>query len=420
MVKPAAWRPSFAWKLPAGAAQDMNYETTVVAERSGEMPGAHDTRAGTAEGGGRARRRWIAGGLIGLFIALAAWFLMRGGEPAPPADKDSQLPVVTVVSPGRATVEGTISATGTIGARREIPVGVVGEGGRVISVTVDQGSWVRQGQLLVAVDRSVQNQQASGAAAQIGVARADASLAQANLDRALKLVARGFVSRADVDRLTATRDAAVARVRVAEASLRELQARNARLNVHAPVSGLILTWAVQPGQTVGAASQPLFTMAQGGEMELLARLGEEDLARITVGTPVEVTPAGSDRAYPGQVWQIEPTIDPQTRQGTARVALAYAPGLRPGGFASAVIKAGTIVAPMLPESAVMSDDKGNYVYIVGKDDKVVRRDVTTGLVTDAGIAITAGLSGEERVVLRAGGFLNPGDKVRPKAGKIER
>lgn len=396
----------------------MNYETTVTADRADDLSGTLDARAVPQ----RSRRRWIIGALVALLLAIGAYFLFGGGgqKPDPAADKESQLPVVTVVAPGRATVEGTIAATGTIGARREIPVGVVGEGGRVVSVTADQGDWVRQGQVLVAVDRSVQTQQASGAAAQIGVARADANLAQANLDRALKLVGRGFVSKADIDRLTATRDAALARVRVAEASLRELQARNARLNIYAPTGGLVLTRSVEPGQTVSAGSQPLFTIAQGGEMEMLARLGEEDLAKIAVGTPVTVTPVGLDRSYTGQVWQIEPTIDPQTRQGTARVALAYAPGLRPGGFASAVINSGTVVAPMLPESAVMSDDKGNYVYIVGKDDKVVRRGVTTGMVTDRGIAIAAGLTGRERVVLRAGGFLNPGEKVKPKAGKIER
>lgn len=395
----------------------MNYETTVTAEQSGERMGAFDAAPAR-----RSRRRWIVGAGLVLLAAIVAYFAFGAGgqDAAPAADKDSQLPVVTVVAPGRATVEGTISTIGTLAARREIPVGVVGEGGRVVSVPVDQGDWVRQGQVLVAIDRSVQNQQASGAAAQIGVARADASLAQANLDRALKLVERGFVSKADIDRLTATRDAAAARVRVAEASLRELQARNARLNIYAPTDGLILTRNVEPGQTVGAGTPPVFTMARGGEMELLAKLGEEDLARISVGTPVVVTPVGLDRSFTGQIWQIEPTIDAQTRQGTARVALAYAPGLRPGGFASAVVNSGTVVAPMLPESAVLSDDTGNYVFIVGKDDKVVRRGVTTGLVTANGIAITSGLTGQERVVLRAGGFLNAGERVKPKLGKIER
>ncbi len=390
----------------------MNYETTVTADNSGNLSGIYEGSDARPS-----RRRWVIGALVALGLAIAAYFIFAGGEKAPPPDPASQLAVVTVTAPGRATVEGTISATGTLGARREIPVGVVGEGGRVVSVAADKGDWVGQGQLLVAIDRSVQNQQASGAAAQIGVARADANLAQANLDRASKLVDRGFISKADIDRLRANRDAAAARVRVAEATLRELQARNARLNVYAPTGGLVLTREVEPGQTVSAGSPALMTLAAGGEMELLARLGEEDLANISVGTTVSVTPVGTDKSYTGTVWQIEPTIDPQTRQGIARVSLAYAPGLRPGGFASAVIRSGTVVAPMLPESAVMSDDKGNYVYIVGKDDKVERRGVTTGLVTANGIAIVSGLTGQERVVLRAGGFLNPGEKVKPRAAR---
>jgi len=73
-----------------------------------------------------------------------------------------------------------------------------------------------------------------------------------------------------------------------------------------------------------------------------------------------------------------------------------------------------VQAAVLPESAVQSDQHGNYVYIVGKDNKVERRQVTTGAVTSRGLAITSGLTGKERVVLYAGGFLNPGETVRPK------
>jgi hypothetical protein len=110
-------------------------------------------------------------------------------------------------------------------------------------------------------------------------------------------------------------------------------------------------------------------------------------------------------------------IDPQSRQGFARIALAYAPDLPPGGFASAEIKSGTVVAPMLPESAILSDAKGSYVYVVGPNDKVQRRDIKLGLVTDSGIAIVSGLAGNERVVLRAGGFLAQDEQIKPVAAK---
>ena len=82
--------------------------------------------------------------------------------------------------------------------------------------------------------------------------------------------------------------------------------------------------------------------------------------------------------------------------------------MRPGGFAEARITAGTTTAPLLPQSAVLSDDKGNYVYIVNGKNEVERRDITIGTVNERGVTIATGLSGNEPVVLSAGPFLNPG------------
>lgn len=393
----------------------MNYETNITAEAADSIPA--DTaaaRAGRLSGRGRA---FLIAGIIlfGLLLAIAAYFAFFGNTAAGPGDDNDQAPVVTVVAPGRTTVERIIEAPGTISARRAMPVGVVGEGGRVLSVPVDAGDWVRQGQVLAVIDRSVQNQQAAAQAAQIEVARADAELAQANLDRALKLVERGFISKADVDRLTATRDAAVARVRVAEAQLSELRARNARLNIVAPAAGYLLERNVEPGQTVSAGSPPLFRIARGGEMEMLAKVDEAELANLSRGVMASVTPVGIDKSFEGQVWQISPVIDEQTRQGTARIALSYAPELRPGGFATARIKSGALSATVLPESAVLADGEGSYVYVINDENKAERRSVKTGMVTPEGIAITEGLTGSERVVLYAGGFLNPGETVKPRS-----
>lgn len=367
------------------------------------------------------RRRWMILAVVAVVLAGLAWMLARpAGVEAPSAGaaRAQQAPTVTVITPGRATVQGTITATGTLAARRQMPVGSVGEGGQVVRVLVDAGDWVRQGQVLALVDRSVQNQQAASQAAQIQVAQADANLAQANLDRALKLVSRGFISKADVDRLTATRDAAVARVRVARAQLGELQARSNRLSILAPASGLVLERNVEPGQVVGGSSGVLFRIARGGEMEMLAQVSETDLGKLSIGQPARVTPVGTEASLGGRIWQLSPVIDEQTRQGSARIALAYSPLLRPGGFATAEIESGAVVAPMLPESAILSDDQGRFVYVVGAGNKVERRAVRTGLVTENGIAVVEGLNGSERVVLRAGGFLSPGDRVNPVPGKL--
>ena len=391
----------------------MNYETTVsldgnetvIFERSDD-----DARR-------RRRRNLLLAALAVVLLAAIAWYLFSGDEPAADEAGAEQAPAVSVIVPGRTTIAGTINATGTLAARREMPVGVVGEGGRVISVPVEAGQWVRAGQVLAVIDRSVQSQQAESAAAQIQVARADAQLAQANLDRALQLVDRGFISKADVDRLSATRDAAVARVRVAEAQYGERRARNAQLNIVAPAAGLLLERNVEPGQVVGGGSGTLFSIAKGGEMELLAELGETELAQLPLGAMAAVTPVGTDKSFTCQVWQISPIINEQDRQGTARCAMPYAPELRPGGFASAEINSGSVVAPLLPESAIQNDEKGPFVYIVGRGDKVVRRDVKTGIVTANGIAVVEGLSGNEKVIQRAGGFVSPGEVVRPRLVK---
>ena len=398
----------------------MNYDARI----------SHDAGEGTAvdpfnpldEDVDETRRVRFRNVIIALVIGallVGMWFALHrsGAEDPTEATKDSQAATVSVVVPGRATVAGSINATGTIDARRDMPVGSVGEGGQVAQVLVEAGQWVRQGQVLAVIDRSVQNQQQASLAAQIGVSQADARLAQANLDRALKLVQGGFVSKADIDRLTATRDAANARVRVANAQLGEMRARINRLNIVAPAAGLLLERNIEPGQVVGAGTGVLFRIAKGGEMEVLAQLGEADLAAVPAGVSAVITPVGSDKAFTGQVWQVSPVINQQTRQGTARIALVYAPELRPGGFASVVIRSGTVVAPLLPESAILSDEKGSYVYVIGQDNKASRRAVKLGSITQQGIIIAEGLTGNERVVVRAGGFLNPGETVKPRLVK---
>lgn len=389
----------------------MNYETTLAAQTDGAEPRGEPAQG---EGGSSSRRKWLLVALLLLAALVVGGVLLHGAQDAGTGDDAAaSLPTVSVVVPGMTTIASAIDATGTLAARRELPVGVDGEGGRVVTVPVEPGQWVKRGQVLAVIDRSVQNQQIASASAQIKVAQADAQLAQANLARALKLVERGFISKADVDRLTATRDAAVARVNVARAQHGELQARAARLNIVAPEAGLLLTRGVEPGQVVNGGPTVLFSIAKGGELELLARLSEEDLSGVTLGQSATVTPVGSGQSFTGQIWQISPVIDQQNRQGTARIALAYAPELRPGGFASVRIEGNTVAAPMLPESAIQNDERGSFVFVVGKDNKVVRQAVKTGIVTAKGIAITEGLGGHEKVVFRAGGFLSAGDKIKP-------
>lgn len=386
----------------------MNYETNVKYDTMlADQALDEETR--------RKRRRLllIVGAIVLLAVIAMVAYRMTGGGAATEAEGE-QVPLVTVATPGQEAVTRLANATGSLAARVDMPVGVVGEGGRVLAVHVQPGDWVGKGQILATIERSVQSQQIAQLAAQVDVNRADARLAQNNLDRARALVADGFVSKADIDQKTATRDAAVARVNVAIAQLNQMRAQVGRLDIRAPEGGLVLTRAVEPGQIVSGGATSLFRIAKGGEMEMRAMLSESELAQLRVGTAAKVTPVGLTQSFEGTVWQISPVIDQANRQGFVKIALPANQALRPGGFASAQIAMDQVSASVLPESAVQSDNQGAYVYVVGKDNKIERRNVTTGAVTAGGLAITKGLSGKERVVLFAGGFLNPGETVKPK------
>ena len=366
----------------------------------------------------RPQRRWLKPALIALAVALAgvaAWQAFGpAAAPPPAADADAaNLPEVTVLVPGTTMVADTITAPGSIAAKRDEPVGVQGEGGRVTAVLVEPGQRVAAGQVLARIDARVQEQEIAQLSAAVRQAEAEARLAEANLARAESLVAKGFISRADIDQRTATRDGALARVNVAKAQLGAARERVARLDVRAPSAGLILARNVETGQVVGPGTGALFRLAAGGVLEMRAQLAEQDMSRLKAGMPAVVTPVGAREGYKGNIWLLDPVIDPATRQGIARIQLDYAPGLRVGAFARARIEAGEAARPLLPQSAVLADAEGNFVYVLGKEDRVERRAVTVGTISDAGVAIANGLTGQERVVASAGAFLKPGDRIRP-------
>jgi RND family efflux transporter MFP subunit len=366
----------------------------------------------------RRQRQIVLAAVAGIAVILLALFLMMGrgsNKPAQTAGAGAgQIPTVSVVVPGRSQVGRIITASGPLAAKRDQPVGIAGSGGRVVRVLVDAGSWVRAGQVLAVVDRSVQAQQTAQLAAQVEAAKANAALAQSNYERAIALQGRGFVSKAEIDSKKATRDAAFAQVRVTQAQLAGARAELGRLNVVAPTSGLILARSVEVGQIVGPGTGALFRLADNGEMEMRAQLSQQDLALIHVGMPAQVTPVGAQSSIAGTVRLVAPVIDPQSRLGEVRITIPYTPDVKPGGFADARITAGTTIAPMLPQSAVLSDDKGNYVYIVNQKNEVERRAINIGTVNDNGVIVAEGLSGNEPVVASAGPFLNPGQKIKPR------
>jgi HlyD family secretion protein len=355
---------------------------------------------------------WLVGGLlIAIVIALVAWRLTQAL--AKPEVVASAIPTVSVAQIGVSTVPSTISIIGTIGARYDMPIGVEGDGGRVTAVYVEAGDHVKQGQVLAHLNNSVLEPQVTNLEAALDQARADADLATAEYQRAVAVGSSGALSAEETQKRKSAAVTAAAHVKVAAAMLEEGKARLARADVRAPANGIILTRTVEVGQTAMAGGDALFRLSKDGETELRGQVAEQDLPLLKVGQLVDVKLTGSSKIYQGRIRLLGAVIDPATRLGTAKVSLTADPNLRPGAFARAEVTVSNAERAVLPQTAVLNDDKGTYVLIVNAQGKIERRAVrVTGMVS-SGVTVAEGIDPKDQIVTTAGAFLQEGETVKP-------
>jgi RND family efflux transporter MFP subunit len=174
----------------------------------------------------------------------------------------------------------------------------------------------------------------------------------------------------------------------------------------------VLTRKAEAGQIANPGGEVLFRVASGGEVEMRGQIAEQDLAQVKTGQAATVYLTGIERPFTGQVRLLGAIIDPQTRLGDIRIQLKPDAALRPGAFARAVVAVSQSQRPVLPQTAVMADAGGSYVLIVNSADKIEKRPVRVSGTTDSGVIIAEGLSGSERVIATAGGFLRDGEAVK--------
>jgi len=320
---------------------------------------------------------------------------------------------VSVTEVGVSTLPTTVSIIGTIAARYDIPVGVEGDAGRVAAIYVEAGDRVKRGQVLARLDVSVLEPQVANLEAALEQARAEAELADAEYRRAQAVGASGALSAEETQRRKSTGVTAAAKVKVAAAQLAEAQARLARAAVRAPADGIILTRNVEVGQTATPGGEALFRLSEGGEVELRGQVAEQDLPLLKVGQLVNVRLTGISQVYEGHIRLLGAVIDPQTRLGMARVALTPDPNLRPGAFARAEVTVSNADRAVLPQTAVLTDDRGSYVLIVNAQHKIERRAVHVSGIVQNGVTIADGIKVREQVVATAGAFLQEGELVNP-------
>ena len=373
------------------------------------------TRHPVSTTGSAGRVKWTLGVLaviVAVALAASAWMKHASAPATMTALANEQsIPLVSVISPGVTAVTSNVTFTGAISARYDMPIGIDGDAGRIVAIYVEAGDHVRKGQLLAKLDDSVLIPQVNRLAASLEQTRAQAALSAAEYRRAQAVAPAGALSAEDVEKRRATQVTDEATVKVAAAQLAEYEARLNRTRVLAPVDGTVLMRKAEVGQIANPGGDALFRIASGGEVEMRGQIAEQDLAVLKTGQPALVYITGLARAFEGRVRLLGAIIDPNTRLGEIRIALKPDPALRPGAFARGSVIVDKAERPVLPQTAVMSDRQGAYVYIVDDKSHVERRAVSISDTIDAGVVVSAGLTGKERVVTTAGGFLRNGEPV---------
>jgi len=361
------------------------------------------------------RRKWLlpAGAvLLALAISAVLWSTLHSKPKLVPLADQQNAPLVSVITPGLKPVTSSVTFTGAIAARYDMPIGHDGDTGRIVAVYVEPGDHVQRGQLLARLDETVLIPQVSRLTAALELAKAQAALSAAEYRRAQGVESAGALSAEDIEKRRATALTDAANVRVVAAQLAEGQARLNRTRIVAPIAGTVLTRNAEVGQIANPGGLALFRVASGGEVEMRGALAEQDLAQVKIGDPASVYLTGLPQAFEGRVRLLGAIIDPQTRLGEIRITLKPDPALRPGAFARGTVTVNQTMRPVVPRTAVLTDTHSSYVYVVNAQSHAERRAVRVADTSEQGVVIASGLTGSERVVTTAAGFLRDGEEVK--------
>lgn len=337
-----------------------------------------------------------------LIVPILAALALAGCKKPPVKQTEAQQArAVTVVRVESRSIVGALAASGDLMPREEAAVLPEVTGYRVAEVLADVGQYVKKGQVLVQLDPTLLE-------SQIAQAEAQAEQARAQAERVQGLDGQGVLAQEQIDQRRF-------QARAQAAALKDLRTRYAKMQVRAPVSGLILERTVRPGDLSSGGATPWFRIARDGQIELAANLSEQDLARVRQGQSATVTlPSGV--SVQGHVRLISPQIDPQTKLGQARVLLPVNSDVRAGGFGRAVFGDAAGVAPSVPEAAVRYDADGASVMAVGPDNRVRRVPVQAGARGSELVQLVKGPPNGTRVVASSASLLLDGDLVRPVEG----
>lgn len=344
-------------------------------------------------------------------LALAAC----GGKDKDPKSSAPPPPTVGVVTAKPVQAPLSKNLVGRLSPYRSADVRAR-VSGILLKRTYDEGSDVKKGQLLFQIDPAPLEAALASARADLAQAQANAANATAAARRVRELAPKGYVSKADLDNALASERTAAAAVQQARAAVQTAQINLGYASVRAPIDGRSGQQQVTEGALVGQGEATLLTTVDqidplyvnftlsAGELDQMRRAqasGNVELAG-TDKASVEVSlPDGSTFDQKGTLDFSDAAVNPTTGSVNLRARIPNPDRvLLPGQYVTvkAVLGQQNNVF-RVPQKGVLRDTQGAYVFVVGKDDKVVRKNVTLNTQQGSDWIVTDGLASGDRIVV---------------------
>ncbi len=362
----------------------------------------------------------------------------------------SQRPVVEVATAAKPDVGGRqalLNASGYITPRRRATIAAKITG-RVTGVFFDEGTRVAEGQLLATLDdadvkRSLDSAKADRDAAQAAIADYEVQLknAQILLHRAEQLQKAGVQTQEALDNAATAADSLKAKIELAKQQVAASEARIGmaqqavdNCTIRAPFAGIVVSKDAQVGEMVspnsaggGFTRTGIATIVDMKSNEIEVDVNESYIARVENGQQVTATlDAYPDKPIPSKVRTVIPTADRQKATVKVRITIlnlekydfilpdmgvkvAFLENEKPAAKDKNKDKGPQAVA-FIPKGAVRSDANASFVFLI-RDGKVERRAVNLGLDRGTDVAVLAGVTPGDSLVVKGPENLHDGDKV---------
>ncbi|MBR0557036.1 efflux RND transporter periplasmic adaptor subunit [Ciceribacter sp. L1K23] len=349
------------------------------------------------------------------------------------AGAQERLPLVAVEKPKAMDVVQYLQSTGTLAAEQSVDL-VARASGLLEKVNFRDGEKVKKGDVIFGIER--EPYEISLASAQADVRQQEASLAQAaaNLTRQRDLKDKSVVSASALEDAIAQHAIAESQLAAARARLRTAELNLGYTEITAPFDGILSARLADVGAYInGAAAQKLatlvkpdplhvnFTATDRQVVEIRRRMLERGMQVGNFGLPVSVELSLTDGdGYPfnGPLDYVAPEIDPTTGTMALRGEIANPDLLlSPGMFVK--VRVAVAMRPdalTVPERAIGNTQEGRTVLVVGEENRIEQRLVEIGAPAEAGRReIRSGLEPDDRVVIRGGAAVAPGQVVSVEA-----